>query len=214
MSDSRPIDPASPGEAVGIAADSPDDAEAARGNPTVASLPSILMRTSQDITSALHSLYRSHDFLKQAAVQRLTGTRAKLNDLSTTTETATHRILDGLDNALVLIEEIGKVTPDTADAEALSSQLREEVHGLITSLQFQDIVAQQIAFAVHVLEDTETRIHYVAQHLEKVFGKSEPVEHHEDGDGAFDPSASTIGVGERQSLADSIFGGTSDERSA
>lgn len=178
------------------------------GGPTVASLPSILIRTSRDIATVLQSLYRSHDFLKQAAVERLTGTRDRLSDLSSTTESATHRILDGLDRTLLLIEALGSSSTDAGreDATRLHGELREEVHGLMTSLQFQDIVAQQIAFAVHVLEDTERRINSVAEELENVFGRSESFNETVDADGPYDPSASALNVEERQGLADSIFG--------
>ena len=181
-------------------------------DPTVVSLPDILVRTSREITSVLNSLYRSRSFLEQAAVPRLQRTHLNLRQASQATETATHTLLDGLDRALVLIDQLEQPAdprsqdPALPDHAAIRFDLREEVHHLICSLQFQDIVAQQIGYATRVLEDTERRLATLTEHFDvAVFGRSiaeeeEPeVEDH-------DATAITNAAIERQAVADSVFG--------
>ncbi|MEX2281964.1 MAG: hypothetical protein WEE89_05735, partial [Gemmatimonadota bacterium] len=129
-------------------------ADQAHDTPVV-SLPNILVRTSREITSVLNTLYRSRGFLEQAAVPRLQRTHQNLRQASEASETATHTLLDGLGHALVLIDQLDHsarpqdLTPTRPD-HAIRFDLREEVYRLIYSLQFQDIVAQQIAYATRV----------------------------------------------------------------
>jgi hypothetical protein len=190
------------------------EAPEVEGTPPMSTLPQILVRTSREITAVLHSLYRSHAFLDQSAVQRLHGTRRRLHDVAAATETATHDLLDGLDHTLVLIDELGPGVHESQTVEdraRLHNELRESVHRLVTAMQFQDIVAQQIAYAVRILEDTERRMIGIAEHFDStVFGNKGKAE----GPGTeppHDPHASMDNAEPRQALADSIFGGEAGE---
>jgi hypothetical protein len=187
--------------------------EAAVEAAPVASLPNILMRTSQEITAVLNSLYRSRVLLEQAAVPRLQRTHVRLKEVTQATESATHDMLDKLDHASLLIDEIGvRITTGipAADKEALQlhADLREEAHRLVMCLQFQDIVTQQIGYATHVLEETERRMTQLASQFKTtVFGQAE-LEAADEGDWSahFDPDATTACPRERQAVADDVFG--------
>jgi chemotaxis regulatin CheY-phosphate phosphatase CheZ len=180
--------------------------------PAVSSLPAILVRTSREITAVLNSLYRSRAFLEQAAVPRLQRTNEHLREVSNATETATHSMLDGIDRSLHLIDQIGRrlghgVAPGDAGAAALHADLREEVHRLVMCLQFQDVVAQQIGFATHVLEDTERRMVMIAELFDvAVFAQAEALPDADvEWDVHFDPAATFGSSTERQAMADAII---------
>lgn len=186
---------------------------AAEEETPVASLPTILIRTSHEITAVLNSLYRSRTLLEQAAVPRLQRTHARLKEVSDATESATHDMLDKLDRASQLIDEIGSrvvagIPAGDPAALQLHADLREEAHRLVLCLQFQDIVTQQIGFATHVLEETERRMTQLANQFKStVFGQAEASGddnaawgHH------YDPDATASCPDERQALADSVFG--------
>jgi hypothetical protein len=176
-----------------------------------AALPEILMRTSREITAVLDTLHRSRDFLERAAVPRLRRTNLKLLEASEATESATHELLDGLDRSLVLIDELGRqlahqgAWPDGFAHK--QSELRTEVHRLINSLQVQDIVAQQIAFAMRVLQDTERRMIAISEYFDvAVFGRTESATVDEaNWAHEFDTGATMARGPERQALADTIF---------
>ena len=179
----------------------------------VASLPNILIRTSQEITAVLNSLYRSRVLLEQAAVPRLQRTHVRLKEVTLATESATHDMLDKLDRATLLIDEIGvRITTGIAAGDGaalqLHADLREEAHRLVLCLQFQDIVTQQIGYATHVLEDTERRMSQLASQFKTtVFGQDE-LEVTDDvaWSAHFDPDATTTCPSERQAVADDVFG--------
>jgi hypothetical protein len=182
--------------------------------PPVSSLPNILMRTTREITSVLNSLYRSRAFLEQAAVPRLRKTHLSLEEVSSATESATLDLLEGLDRTLFLIDEIGRrmVSPENHDDVVLHNELREEVHRLVASLQFQDLVAQQIGIATRVLQDTERRmIAMVRQYEIAFFGEAdtEPDNGAEEIDGELPLSLGS--PKERQALADAVFAAHAQE---
>jgi len=179
----------------------------------------VLMTTYGEIMNVIDSLRRSRGLLEQAAMERLKTTHQKLAEVSSATEMAATGMLDGLDRALVLVDELETATEpeDSApgDAPALRGELREELHSLISLLQFQDITAQQLGYAGGVLQDIEERM----VQLSRIFDlRGLGVE----GDGAdpdhpahaeavaseqsvCDPEASFFAAGDRQAVADEIF---------
>lgn len=195
-----------------------DGADDHAENMSVVSLPHILVRTSREITSVLNSLYRSRSFLERAAVPRLQRTHLNLRQASQATETATHTLLDGLDRATRLIDELEQPvaprssSPAVRDHAAIRLELRDEVYQLICGLQVQDIVAQQISYATRVLEDTERRLATLTEQFDvAVLGRMT----HEEDDGPehedHDATTITNAATERQALADSVFGIFRDE---
>jgi chemotaxis regulatin CheY-phosphate phosphatase CheZ len=172
--------------------------------PQVESLVGVVFRTYREIIGVIESIRNGRGILHRAAVERVQRTHQKLEEVSSVTETAASQMLDGLDRALSLVDE---ATTET-DARA---QLREELHGLISILQFQDITAQQLDYAAGVLKDVEDRLASLVE-LFEVHGlmgsdvrydeAEEPRTH---GGKAFDPAASAKGADDRQALADEIF---------
>lgn len=179
----------------------------------------ILMRTYREITGVLDGIRKGRGILQQAAMERVQKTHAKLEEVTMTTELAATDMLDGLDNALSLVDQI-LVTdhegeePDQTRAEA-GEELREELHRLIILLQFQDITAQQLAHAAGVLAEVEERLEGLTRLLdlhrldpdEEDFmglGLSEKSKK-DSGPTTFDPAASTVDAETRQALADEIF---------
>ena len=82
----------------------------------------------------------------------------KLIEVSSATEMATSELLDGLDRALLLVDQL-EVGPSSSDDDAdPRDDLREELHTLVTVLQFQDITKQQFGNASTVLEERMLRL--------------------------------------------------------
>ena len=82
----------------------------------------------------------------------------KLTEVSSATEMATSELLDGLDRALLLVDQL-EVGPSSSDDDAdPRDDLREELHRLVTVLQFQDITKQQLGNASTVLEERMLRL--------------------------------------------------------
>lgn len=192
------------------AAGSEDAATSAR---PVSALPEILVRTSQDITAVLDTLYRSRALLERATVPPLHHTHEKRVRISDATESAANDLLDGLGRSLVLIDalsgELARMgVGHTPAVSEIQQQLRQEVHTLIACMQFQDIIAQQIAYATRILRETEQRMRLVAEHFDNaLFGRPQAAEPHP----LFQPldpgpTPTTVHDPALQDLADSIFG--------
>jgi len=82
----------------------------------------------------------------------------KLTEVSSATEMATSELLDGLDRALLLVDQL-EVGPSSSDDDAdPRDDLREELHTLVTVLQFQDTTKQQLGNASTVLEERMLRL--------------------------------------------------------
>lgn len=82
----------------------------------------------------------------------------KLTEVSSATEMATSELLDGLDRALRLVDQL-EVGPSSSDDDAdPRDDLREELHTLVTVLQFQDVTKQQLGNASTVLEERMLRL--------------------------------------------------------
>ncbi|RMH11882.1 MAG: hypothetical protein D6701_14375 [Gemmatimonadetes bacterium] len=170
---------------------------------TLGELLHAVFRAYQEIASIIESLRESRGLLEKAAMERLHRTNHKLREVTSATELAATDMLDGLDRALSLVDRL----TDSDDGEAQEA-LREELHGLINLLQFQDITSQQLGYASGVLTDIEERL----LRISRVFDLSglrevgvEPPETVEIEADACDPEASTFEAESRQALADEIF---------
>jgi chemotaxis regulatin CheY-phosphate phosphatase CheZ len=179
-------------------------------------LVEILMTTYGEIMSVIDSLRKSRGMLEQAAMERLKSTHAKLAEVSSATEMAATGMLDGLDRALVLVDhlEAADESRDPGEGPRLRGDLREELHALISLLQFQDITAQQLGYAGAVLLDIEDRLVELArifdvtgvgQRAATDGGDSERDARLKDTHSTCDPEASHFDSQSRQALADKIF---------
>jgi chemotaxis regulatin CheY-phosphate phosphatase CheZ len=171
-------------------------------------LPNLLLRAYSEINSVLENLRHSRDVLQQTTVDKLQHTNNKLREVSSATEVAATDMLDGLDRALALVDELD--APDQAEDERgteLRSELRNELFCLMNCLQFQDITTQQLNYASSVLVEMETRL----AELAKIFDPDQMGLSHlmltTESGVAFDPAATTTNAEERQALVDQIFTG-------
>lgn len=186
----------------------PDDVAFEHVN--AAALPPVFVRAYQEIASLYKSVRHSRALLERTPVERLQRSQEKLSEVTSATETAASDMLDGLDRALSLVDELDRDDGEASDAETCD-RLREELFRVISCIQFQDITSQQISYASSVLEDFERRMQVLMAVLnqsmpELVEEPAEPTrEIH-----VFDDAASTRDAGARQAVADEIFVQQSD----
>lgn len=177
----------------------------------MASLPEVLLRAYHEINAILTSLRQCRSVLERTTVSRLHRTQEKLREVSSATETAATSMLDGIDRALTLVDEleVDGEGEDAAQKREVHGRLRNELHDIMSCLQFQDITSQQLGYVTNVLEEVESRMAAVSELLD-----SSPVEaikldvpETTDVPRTFDPAASTLDADSRQAVADSIFFG-------
>ncbi|HEX7049124.1 MAG TPA: hypothetical protein VF188_02845 [Longimicrobiales bacterium] len=176
--------------------------------PGLSVLPLMLLRAYDEITRTLDVLRRSRGAIERAAVERVQHTHAKLREVSSATELAATDMLDGLDRALGLLDQLDAAARDrgdpNADDERLRAELRDEVFRLIGCLQFQDITAQQLGHASSALLDVEQRLDAIAQLFDPGAMLADEAPGADRGS-VFDPAASMSDAERRQALVDEIF---------
>lgn len=153
----------------------------------------ILARGHSEIINVLRSLRESRDVLARTSSDRVAS-----------------GILDGLDRAVALVDQMdAKASDGDAAASAdLRSTLREEMFSLMGCMQFQDITTQQLGYASSVLSEMETRLAELASILgpAALGAASAPASTASSGPITFDPVASMANAETRQAVADQIFG--------
>lgn len=169
-------------------------------------LLAMMSAASDEINEILSTLYASRVVLHDATLQELHDSTAKLNEVSCATEIAATSILDGLERAHEIVGKMDELD-DAGSAgsrdghRALRGKLRDELFGLMGSLQFQDITAQQLGHVGEMLGHVESRLKATSALLDG--GRAEA-----DGETAectFAESASTLNSRERQATADALF---------
>lgn len=186
-----------------------------------ADLSALVMHVYLDVIDTLRVLRRTRSALERTTVEQVQATQEKLREVSSTTEIAATDMLDGLDRAIGMIDQLDAVVAegkDEAEAARIRGDLREELYRLIVVLQFQDIAAQQLSHAASVLRNVEKRLERVVGLLDEpgqLPEKSPEQEgdpHHAAHESApgFDPAASMHDAEDRQALADEIFTPASD----
>ncbi len=143
--------------------------EALSSRSSLVELPKVLLNVYSEISAALGGIRLSREAIQSHAIDRLQDTHAKLDKISTETESATNLILDGLDRSLAVIDQIAEASgngqePDEKDKAVQNSvdTLRNEVMELFNHLHFQDITAQQLRGANELLVDVEGRLDALA----------------------------------------------------
>ena len=176
---------------------------------SLAALPFILERANDEIQAVLGNLRESRlalEALESATVERLQHTGDKLREVTSATEVAATDILDALDRAGTTVDalEAADQADDKPRAQELRDELRGEIFGMMSALQFQDITTQQLTYAASVLADMEGRLLLIA----KLFDPGATVGRFA---GAapdprtYDPNATTRDAEGRQALADEVF---------
>jgi hypothetical protein len=177
------------------------------GEPVgLAALPFILERANHEIQSVLANLRDSREALETATVEKLQHTNEKLKEVTSATEVAATDILDALDRAQTMLDDL-----DSADAagdrekgQHTRDLLREEIFGMMGCLQFQDITTQQLSYAASVLNDMETRLLQIARLFDPATVMVSAATQAPD-PRTYDPAATTRNAEQRQALADTIF---------
>jgi len=186
----------------------PDDA-GADVNAGLAGLPALLLRAYTEINGALQTLRQSRTALEHTAVEKLHLTSAKLKEVSSATELAATDILDGLDRAIAMVDELesAEAEGDTGRSGEVRQTMRDELFGLMGHLQFQDITTQQLNYASSILTEMENRLMQIARIFDpSLFGLEVPNTASDQPAVAFDPAATTHDAETRQALVDQIFG--------
>jgi hypothetical protein len=175
-------------------------------------LSDLLARGYAEILGVLDSLRQSRHLLERAAVEKIQHTHDKLREVSNATETAATDILNGLDHANALVDELEAYATQHGEPDEQGSNvrgsLRDELFALMGHMQFQDITSQQLNYASAVLTEMETRLSNIARVFDPaVFGLAPPDSgdtHDASQPVTFDPNASTQNRAERQAVADEI----------
>ena len=180
-----------------------------RNAPDLSRLPAVLLSAYGEIVAVLRRLETSRGILQRVAMERLQHTHEKLTEVSAATEMAATDMLDGLDRSLALVDRLGQPQLPEAVAEATRDSIRDELHRLISCLQFQDITTQQLTHASTVLLDLEDRLRAMVAmfgvNLDAETAPAATPEPPSAGAGTFDPAASTRDAEGRQAVADEIF---------
>ena len=87
------------------------------GDGGLRELAGVLMSSYREIRTVIGTLQRSRALMEQVAVERLATTQARLAEVSSTTEIAATSMLDGLDRALALVDEMEATAESGGDAD-------------------------------------------------------------------------------------------------
>jgi chemotaxis regulatin CheY-phosphate phosphatase CheZ len=175
----------------------------------LAALPMLLLRVYREIDNMVERLRESRGVLRKAAVDKLHHTNEKLRLVTSATEVAATDIMDSVDRALVMVDQLEtRENADLSDdANAIRAALRDELFAVMTRLQFQDITTQQINHASAMLAEMEARLAALSQVFDpRALGfameEEEKAPLHA---GTYDPQATTHNPDARQALADQLF---------
>ena len=182
---------------------------ALQGRSELDELPNMLLNAYAEITTALGGIRVSRETIQTQAIDQLRATNEKLAEVSSHTEAAATRMLDGLDRTLVLIDQLSDAQSDgNLSLQESAETLRGEINELFNCLQFQDITAQQLRGAVDLLGDVEDRLEGVAnlfdggEALADLTGKNDVAD---EPAATYDPEASMNSALSRQQLADEML---------
>src|SRR5215210_2804699 len=179
--------------------------DAVRRRPNLAKLPELLLRVYGDLAVALSGIRVTRETIQKHSMERFRNTHARLNEVSSTSETAAMEMLNGLDRTLAVIDQLEGTSDDRRPTHGMCDALRAEVNQLYGCLQFQDIIAQQLSGVAALLSETEQRLESVALLFDDPPGTDEdggPKPDPQPGPATFNPDATMRNVGERQAMID------------
>ncbi|MEO8945595.1 MAG: hypothetical protein ABI338_03780 [Gemmatimonadaceae bacterium] len=189
-----------------------DDAREAglRGN-NVGVLLAVMQRATSEIAQILCTLHTSREALQGVTLQEIHDSATKLGEVSTATELAATRMMDGLERAHALVDRLDELEPlgnpgDVAiEAGVVRTKIRDELFAVMSSLQFQDITSQQLGHVAQMLRDIESRLQAISSLLSG--GTADAAIIASNQVPTFSESASTQNSFERQATADAVFWG-------
>lgn len=178
----------------------------------------VMQRANMEIEQVLRTLHESREVLQDVTLREIHDSTAKLAEVSSATELAATRIMDGLDRSQGLVDQLDELDAHsvggdaTVKAAAVRSRLRDELFAIMGSLQFQDITSQQLGHVSRMLADVERRLHATAAILDG--GCANVVSIEAESMPAFAESASTRHAGQRQAAADAVIRGWAAKKAA
>lgn len=201
------------------AAASPEALAATTPTSSLALVPGILQRANAEIVNVLEGLRECRSALETATTDKLQITHEKIREVTSATETAATGILDGLDRAQTLIDDLDaeaeQCGSSSEKARELRNLLRDEIFMMTGHLQFQDITTQQLSYAASVLVDMEGRLSEIARLFDpRRYGAPELPAEPRLTLAAFTPDATITNAEERQAIADAVFGSSGGPSSA
>lgn len=177
----------------------------------LAMIPNVLERANAEIVNVLGSLRQCRSALESATSEKLQITHAKIREVTSATELAATDILDGLDRAQGIIDEMDAEAAKDGErsprGRELRDRLRDEIFAVTGCLQFQDITTQQLAYAGSVLVEMEERLSEIARLFDpRRYGAPElPVPSAPPVQPTFSPDAAYQDSASRQAVADELF---------
>lgn len=179
--------------------------EALRRQPNLQALPRVLLRLHSDLAQALQSIRSTRETIQSYSLDRLRDSHVRLSEVSSTTETATMEMLNGLDRTLAMIDRLECANCE-AHPKAMSEPLRNEVNQLYGHLQFQDIITQQLRGVGALLVEVEERVDAVARLFDDALGGEMAAGPTAAPDSrTYDPDASMRDASERQAVIDAAL---------
>jgi hypothetical protein len=196
-----------------------DDArDPAPGGNHVGVLLAVMERASSEIAQVLCTLHTSREALEGVTLQEIHDSTLKLCEVSTATEIAATRMMDGLERIHSFVDRLDELDVTNAAAEPATesaivrTRIRDELFAVMGSLQFQDITSQQLGHVAQMLHDIERRLHATSSLLSGGHGDAAAMSGEQLP--TFSESASTQNSLERQAAADAIFWGCQPGRIA
>lgn len=181
--------------------------ERLRGRPDLHALPGVLLKVHGEVVAALGGIRLSRELIQTQTLDRLRRTQSTLDEVSTTTESATMELMNGLERALALADTLDAGAAATGGQPAATvSALRDELTQLFALLQFQDITAQQLHGVADMLVDVEHRIQAVADQFDGSAGAAPAPPTAGRDRAAYNPDATVRHTADRQAFADAAFG--------
>lgn len=134
-----------------------------------AELSRTLLRAYAETAGIVGRFRETAGMLDSTGIDKLQQMHGHLRQVSSSTEVATHGILDGLSRSLALVEALDQAPAASEDERrSMISSLREELSDVVNHLQFQDITSQQLRLVESQLVEVKHRITQVV----KIFAPS------------------------------------------
>jgi hypothetical protein len=178
--------------------------------PNLAELPAVLLRAHAEISEVMGGIRLTRETIEAHAVERIRDTKDKISSVTSTTESATIELMNGLDRSLEMITHL-ESQASQPDATEKFQVLRDQVSALYNLLQFQDITTQQLDGVSHALLDLEVRVGAVSALFDRALGPrtapASPAAQESSASLAFNPDATMQRSRADQATIDAAFQG-------
>jgi chemotaxis regulatin CheY-phosphate phosphatase CheZ len=178
-----------------------------------AGLLDILQQAHTEITTLLDALKQSRHTLRDISMTDLQHSHTKIQEVSSATEVAATDIMDRLDRAQELLDQLDTLDRgESTEASVVRTQLRDELFAMMGPLQFQDITTQQLTHVSTLIHSIEARLLTIASLLDDAHpgsahsGMAIVMAAPASVAGTYAESASVHDSMGRQAAADALFG--------